>query len=111
MGALRLLGRMQSQSIVPNVISYSASISACEKGHQWQEALRLLGRMQSQSIVPDVISYSASISACEKGEQWQVALRLLALLCQQGVIYTSSGLLSCSVANTLLSCCPTRICF
>ena len=34
--------------------SYSAAMSACEKGEQWQGT--------------DVISYSAAMSACEKGE-------------------------------------------
>ncbi|CAK0902491.1 unnamed protein product, partial [Prorocentrum cordatum] len=57
--------------------SYSAGISACEKGEQWQGALALLSEMWEAGLEPDVISYSALISACEKGEQWHRALALL----------------------------------
>ena len=68
---------MQSQNIRANTVTYSAAISACEKGWQWQQALRLLGDMQIKNIWADTVSYSAAISACEKGWQWQQALRLL----------------------------------
>ncbi|CAK0905544.1 unnamed protein product, partial [Prorocentrum cordatum] len=58
-------------------ISYSAGISACEKGAQWQRALALLSEMGKARLEPHVISYSAGISACEKSKQWQWALALL----------------------------------
>ncbi|CAK0880211.1 unnamed protein product [Prorocentrum cordatum] len=61
-------------------LSYSAGISACEKGKQWQRALALFGEMLAAKLEPNVtVPYSAGISACEKGEQWQ---RALALLCE-----------------------------
>ena len=59
------------------LVSYSAGISACEKGAQWPLALSLLGEVRGAKLEPDVISYSAGISACEKGEEWQRALVLL----------------------------------
>eukprot|EP00933_Yihiella_yeosuensis_P059746 TRINITY_DN6135_c0_g1_i9.p1 TRINITY_DN6135_c0_g1~~TRINITY_DN6135_c0_g1_i9.p1 ORF type:complete len:145 (+),score=13.01 TRINITY_DN6135_c0_g1_i9:237-671(+) len=62
-----------------NEISYSAAISACEKGGQWQTALNLLSLMHQSRVVPNVISYSAAIRACETGCQWQLALILLIL--------------------------------
>ena len=52
---------MQQADLVPNVISYSAAISACEKGEQWQEALGLLAKMQKGEWVLKVISHSAAI--------------------------------------------------
>ncbi|CAK0892995.1 unnamed protein product [Prorocentrum cordatum] len=58
-------------------LSYSAGISACERGEQWQQALALLSEMSEVKLEPDAISYSAGVSACEKGEQWQRALALL----------------------------------
>ena len=61
----------------PTSVSYSAGISACEKGGQWQQALLLLSEMWLAKLKPDVISYSGGISACEKGEQWQRAFALL----------------------------------
>ena len=39
--SLGLLQLIQQTSILPNVISLSAAISACVKGPQWQQALGL----------------------------------------------------------------------
>ncbi|CAK0851352.1 unnamed protein product, partial [Prorocentrum cordatum] len=58
-------------------LSYSAGISACEKGEQWQQSLALLCDMRETKLEFDGISCTAVISACEKGEQWQRALALL----------------------------------
>ncbi|CAK0790318.1 unnamed protein product, partial [Prorocentrum cordatum] len=69
----------------PNVISYSAGTSACEKGGQWQRALALLSEMPEAKLEPDIIfSYNAGISACAKGEQWQRALALLSEISGSG---------------------------
>ncbi|CAK0891727.1 unnamed protein product [Prorocentrum cordatum] len=80
-------------------LSYSAGISACEKGEQWQRALALLSEMWEAKLEPNVISYSAGISACEKGEQWQAALALLSEMCEAklepSVISYSAGLSAC----------------
>ena len=56
-----------------NVVSYSASISASEKGSQWAEALGLLREMFDRRLESDVVSYSASISASGKGSQEDIA--------------------------------------
>ena len=57
--------------LMPNVVSWSAAISACEKGEQWEGALGLLQEMVHQLLTPDVVSWSAAIRACEKGMQWE----------------------------------------
>ncbi len=67
---------MREAGLVPNVITYNAAISACEKGEQWQKALGILAVMPEAGLVPNVITYNAAISACEKGQQWQQALGL-----------------------------------
>ena len=59
---------MQQQGIAPNIITYSALISACEKGKQPERALEIFDKMQQQGIVPNIITYNALISACEKGK-------------------------------------------
>ena len=82
--ALRLLNAMRRYGLSPNVISFSAAISACEKGGHWHEAVRLLSVMSWEDLSPDVISFSADISACEKGGQWNEALRLLKTMCGYG---------------------------
>ena len=61
---------------IRDVISYSASISACEKGQQWEQALGLLQESGCCQLAPCAISYSTSISACEKGRQWEHAINL-----------------------------------
>ena len=58
---------MQRQGVVPDVITYNAVISACEKGKQAERALEVFKAMQWQCVVPNVITYNAVISACEKG--------------------------------------------
>ena len=47
-------------------ITYSAAISACEKGGEWALALSLLSSMPRMQVTHNEISYSASISSCEK---------------------------------------------
>lgn len=47
----------------PNVICYSAAITACEKGGEWRKALHLLLKMINSGVEPDTIAYNASISA------------------------------------------------
>ena len=65
---------------MPNVISCSAAISACEKGGEWEQALSLLSSMPGVQVMPIVISCNAAISACEKGDEWKQALSLLSAM-------------------------------
>ena len=58
---------MKQQRVVPNLINYSALISACSKGKQSERALQIFEAMKQQGVVPNIIIYSALISACEKG--------------------------------------------
>ena len=44
--ALALLEQMQEASVTSNVISFSAAISACEKGGQWHQALVVVKQLQ-----------------------------------------------------------------
>ena len=84
--------------IAADVYSYSAVISACEKGNQWQQALNLFEEMPKATVAADVISYSATISACEKGGQWQQALNLFEALPRAKLlpnIVTYNALLDC----------------
>ena len=67
---------MQRQGVVPDVITYNALISACEKGKQPERALQLFEAMK-QGLVPKVITNNTLISACEKGKQPERALELL----------------------------------
>ncbi|CAK0794259.1 unnamed protein product [Prorocentrum cordatum] len=69
---------MREATLEPDVtIIYSAGISACERGQQWQRALSLLSQMVETKLEPTVINYSVVTSACQQGQQWQLALSLL----------------------------------
>ena len=57
---------MKQQSVVPNVITYSTLISACEKGNELERALEIFATMRQEGVVPNVVTYSALISACAK---------------------------------------------
>ena len=79
---------MQVAGVVADIITYSAAISACEKGQQWQRAMDFLGQVRAAGMVLNVITYSAAISACEKGGQWDRALSLLDKLRKGGMTRT-----------------------
>jgi pentatricopeptide repeat protein len=49
--ALEPFKAMRRQGVVPDVITYSALISACEKGTQPERALELFEAMQRQGVL------------------------------------------------------------
>ena len=63
--------------LLPNVITYSATITACEMGHKPQQALPLLQTLQLRGLLSSVITDQAAISTCEKGQKPQHALHML----------------------------------
>jgi len=65
---------MRRQGMVPDVITYSALISACERGKSPELAMEVFRSMQRQSAVPDIVIYSAFISSCGKAQQPKKAL-------------------------------------
>eukprot|EP00435_Cladocopium_sp_Y103_P076018 s5_g73.t1 len=74
---LQLLELMEDESLQPDVVTYSALISACEEALQWQMlgaiggfeiffsqmAMHFFSTMQLQRIPPNVISYSAAMGS------------------------------------------------
>ena len=62
--------------MLPDVVTYSALISACEKEEHSGRSMTLFEAMKQQGVVPNFISHSALISACEKGKQPERALEL-----------------------------------
>ena len=67
---------MAARGVAPDVISYSAAISACEKGGQWERALALLEQMAARGVAPGVITYNAAIEALYAGHQHDDCCRL-----------------------------------
>ena len=59
----------RKQGIPTNVITHSATISACEKGRQWQRAVGLFEEMSKRGIQSNVITWSATTNACRQDGQ------------------------------------------
>ena len=55
---------MQQQGLMPDVITYNALISACEKSRQPGQALEVLHALQQQSLVPNLVSWDSLVLAC-----------------------------------------------
>ena len=60
-----MLWEMPSKLLQPDVVSYNAAISSCEKTEILEKALALLREMSPKWLKPDVVSYSAAISSCD----------------------------------------------
>ncbi|CAE7939514.1 unnamed protein product [Symbiodinium sp. KB8] len=101
--ALQLFHDISHAKLPPYVISYNATISACEKGRQWQLALSLFGSIAAAGLVPDLISHNAAISACEKAGKWQMALQLFASISHRShspdVISYSAAISACEKSS------------
>ena len=65
--ALQLFVEMQQKGLQPDVITYTAVITACAKGGMAKRALQLFDAMRHHGLQPNVITYNAVISACGKG--------------------------------------------
>ena len=74
--ALWLVEEMKEESSWPNVTSYKAAITACDKGRAWDKALCMLSELRHWDK-PDMISYGAAISARSAGAKWGLAFWLL----------------------------------
>ncbi len=72
--ALGLLDEMESKEMKPDIISYDAGISACEKACEWEQAIVLLQDLNIKKLQPTIVTCSALISACGNGGEWPLAL-------------------------------------
>ena len=69
--ASEVFEEMQGQGCTPDVVTYTALISAYEKGGQWRRALAAFNRMRAQRCKPDAIVYNAIPDALwETGVIW-----------------------------------------
>ena len=63
---------LQARGLMPNVITYNAAISACEKGQTPQQSLHMLPKLPFRGLLRTVLTYNAAISASEKGQTPQL---------------------------------------
>jgi len=60
--ALEIFDLMKKKKYYSDSYNFSALISACEKGQQWQKALGLFREIER----PSVVTYNATMTALEK---------------------------------------------
>ena len=63
----RSADEIQVPELKRGVVTFSATMSACEKGGVWRCALGLLDEMRGLQLKFNEISLNAALSACEKG--------------------------------------------
>ena len=69
--AAEVFEKMHGQGCTPDVVTYTALISAYEKGGQWRRALGAFDQMRVQGCKADAIVYNAIIDASwETGVVW-----------------------------------------
>lgn len=69
--AAEMFQQMQRQGLTPDVVTYTAIISAYEKGGQWRLALSGYEQMRERGCRPDAIVFNAIIDALwETGVIW-----------------------------------------
>ena len=67
---------LDAKTTTISVISYNATISACERSSKWTWALQLLQDISSRNLQPDTITFNTCISACSNALKWQRAVWL-----------------------------------
>ena len=68
--AVQQLCRSQVHALLPNLITYNATSTACAKASDWQRASQLLGSLRCLHAVPDIITWNSFCDACDKGAAW-----------------------------------------
>jgi pentatricopeptide repeat protein len=63
--ALEIFEQMKREGVKPTVVTYSALISAAEKGQQWKLALEVLEEMKSAGHGANVIGTGKRISLAD----------------------------------------------
>ncbi|CAL1169327.1 unnamed protein product, partial [Cladocopium goreaui] len=79
---LQAFTALNLSKMAPDVVSFNAAISSCEKGSNWQLALHLLSDMAEEQLLPDVISFSSTLCSLDAAELWPLALEIFAWLCR-----------------------------
>lgn len=74
--AFHLFSEMQTCRVVGNELTYSAIISACEKGRNW----KLAGSLLPLTSQRDVITVSSLLSTFQQADQWEEGLCQLSLM-------------------------------
>eukprot|EP00439_Symbiodinium_sp_Y106_P028063 s5767_g3.t1 len=72
------LGRLIQNRLESNVVSAGATITALQRGSQWESAVDALQRMPQTALQPNIVACNAGLGAAERGARaaWDQALSL-----------------------------------
>lgn len=73
--AKECFNQMISQGCRPDGITFSALITAYQRGNQWREALQAFSHMPSSGCHPDSVVYNALLEVCWGSGVLQVQMR------------------------------------
>ncbi|CAM9822017.1 unnamed protein product [Ectocarpus sp. 8 AP-2014] len=68
-----------------DVFTWSAAMTACIEGGQWQKVAGMLEEMRGDGVPPNAINYNQAIRALGKGGDWERATGLLEEMKEAGV--------------------------
>ena len=75
--ALEILDSMPSKGIEPNLLCYTAAISAFSLQSMWKESLQILKRMIDAGIRPDEVVLNTILKGLATAGRWIEAYKLL----------------------------------
>ena len=71
--AKRVLRSLMDAGILPDVVTYNAMVSTCEKAQNLEAAQDYFNEMKWEGLTPNVVTYSAMVSTCEKAQNLEAA--------------------------------------
>lgn len=90
----------------PDVISFTAAISACGSGGSAEDAVAIFREMDGAGVPPNVITHNSVMAACVTAGRWEKALELFLEVLDDAKSGSIGGD-ACSF-NTALSACEVR---
>lgn len=83
--AEKLLMRMESEGIVPDLVTYNGLVSGYSIGGQIDEALAIIRQLNALGLNPNVVSWTALISGCSQNGNYKAALEFFTQMQQEGI--------------------------
>ena len=71
---------MTDRGIPPNLLCYTAALSACSRSGQWAAALRLWNQMDERNVSADSVCIVEVLEACASAGEWQAGLQVVEAL-------------------------------
>eukprot|EP00929_Paragymnodinium_shiwhaense_P009219 TRINITY_DN113300_c0_g1_i1.p1 TRINITY_DN113300_c0_g1~~TRINITY_DN113300_c0_g1_i1.p1 ORF type:complete len:279 (+),score=75.22 TRINITY_DN113300_c0_g1_i1:122-958(+) len=83
--AAEQLGALSREGLEPNVISYGALLSACDKANAWRIAVGLLQTSSCDAVELSTVALNSLLSACGGSKQWSKAQNCVVEQLQEGL--------------------------